>query len=283
METAIGSMSGAAMALEDGHAFVPQRCRSTDRVMWLTADRLFYAGLLGARSLHTQGAIIAYVAIDGRLSVRLGGGEWVSTEVAVIQPYVPYEIASEGRNVLNVLVEPETVDVGRLPPLLRRCGAVHAPGFAAHVRDMHRRLASKDDAPDLRPADFDPAFFGEPLPARRLDGRIAAVLENIRNDPSGAMPSEACASRVNLSFSRFRHLFKEEVGIPFRNVRAWKRARSLLHHVHTGTSLVHIALDIGYPDSTHFSHSIRQVYGLKPKDIIAGARKLRIVAQAPAP
>lgn len=270
------------IAAANDNAFVPQSCTSADRVMWITTDRLFYAGLLGSRSMHTQGAIIAYVAIDGRLSVRLEGGEWQSTEVAIVQPYVPYEIACEGRNVLNVLIEPETVDMGKLPALLRRCGAVHAPEFAAHVRDVHRRLASQGGAPDLRPSDFDPAFFGEPLPTRPLDRRIATALETIRNDPSGAVPSDECASRVNLSFSRFRHLFKEEVGIPIRNVRAWKRARSLLHYVHTGSSLVHVALDIGYPDSTHFSHSIRQAYGLKPKDIIAGSRKLRIIAQAPA-
>jgi len=49
------------------------------------------------------------------------------------------------------------------------------------------------------------------------------------------------------------------------------------------TNLVHVALDTGYPDSTHFSHSIRQVYGLKPSDIFAGSRRLSIYAQAPQP
>jgi AraC-like DNA-binding protein len=39
-----------------------------------------------------------------------------------------------------------------------------------------------------------------------------------------------------------------------------------------------VALDTGYPDSTHFSHSIRHTYGLKPKDIFAGSRRLRIYA-----
>ena len=37
-----------------------------------------------------------------------------------------------------------------------------------------------------------------------------------------------------------------------------------------------VALDVGYPDSTHFSHSIRQVYGLTPKSIFAGCRKLAL-------
>jgi AraC-like DNA-binding protein len=44
-------------------------------------------------------------------------------------------------------------------------------------------------------------------------------------------------------------------------------------------ALLELLLDTGYPDSTHFSHSIRQVYGLKPKDIFAGSRRLAIYAQ----
>ncbi|MBB4633356.1 helix-turn-helix transcriptional regulator [Sphingosinicella soli] len=263
-------------------SFVPQRFTAADRVMWITPDRVFYAGLLGEPSMHSRGALIAYVAIDGRLRVRIDGGEWQSAEVAIIQPYVPHEVACEARHVLNVSIEPETVDMDQLPSLLRGCGAAHAPEFAAHVRNVHRRLVAPGGALDLQPSDFDPAFFGEALPPRALDRRITTVLENIRNNPSGPGAAAECASMVNLSFSRFLHLFKEEVGIPFRNVRTWKRARSLLHHVHSNSNLLHVALDIGYPDSTHFSHSIRQVYGLKPKDIIAGSRKLRIIAHAPA-
>jgi AraC-like DNA-binding protein len=65
----------------------------------------------------------------------------------------------------------------------------------------------------------------------------------------------------------------------FRCFRAWKRARSFLAYVKL-PNLTDVALTIGYPDSTHFSHSIRNVYGLTPKDIRAGSRRLAIVANA---
>jgi AraC-like DNA-binding protein len=85
---------------------------------------------------------------------------------------------------------------------------------------------------------------------------------------------------AHLSFSRFLHLFKQEVGAPFRSFRTWKRARNLLNYVvHTDCNLSYIALDTGYPDSTHFSHSIRQVYGLKPSEIFAGSRRLAVHCQ----
>ena len=256
---------------------LPRRCSSAERLMWITPDRVFYAGLLGAPTMHTAGAIVVYVSVEAPLRIRLAGGEWQTTEVAVVQPYVPYEIASDGRHALDILIEPETVNMSLLPELLRTCGAVQAAEFAARVRSAHAHLVAMGPQRDLLPEDFDVLFFNEPLPMRRLDPRIAAVLDRIKSKPSEQATAQACAAQVKLSFSRFLHLFKEEVGAPFRSFRTWKRARSLLHHVNSDSNLVYVALDIGYPDSTHFSHSIRQTYGLKPRDIFAGSRKLRII------
>ena len=86
----------------------------------------------------------------------------------------------------------------------------------------------------------------------------------------------SCATEAGLSASRFLHLFKQETGISFRSFRAWKRARHLLHFANRDLNLAHLAQDIGYPDSTHFSHSIRRFYGLKPRAIFSGSRDLAI-------
>ena len=86
----------------------------------------------------------------------------------------------------------------------------------------------------------------------------------------------SCAAQAGLSASRFLHLFKEQTGISFRSFRAWKRARHLLHFANQDLNLAHLAQDIGYPDSTHFSHSIRRFYGLKPRAIFSGSRDLAI-------
>ena len=86
----------------------------------------------------------------------------------------------------------------------------------------------------------------------------------------------SCAAEAGLSPSRFLHLFKEETGISFRSFRAWKRARHLLHFANQDINLAHLAQDIGYPNSTHFSHSIRRFYGLKPRAIFSGSRDLAI-------
>lgn len=259
-----------------------QAPHANERFMCLMPDRVLYVGLLGEPTVRTMGGVNVYVASEGAIRVRVEGGEWESGELAVVQPYVPHQVASDARLILLLGVEAETVDLAALPAPLNANGVVDDPAFVRRARaavDALRGAASgAGPSPDLAATDVDTLFFGGPLAPRVLDSRIRSVVDSIKRDPAAALSAEDCARSVHLSFSRFLHLFKDHVGAPFRSFRTWKRARSLLHHVNRDANLVHVALDTGYPDSTHFSHSIRQVYGLKPKDIFAGSRRLAVYA-----
>ncbi len=254
----------------------PLRAKAIE-LMWVTPDRVFYRGLLGAPSVRMMGSIIVYIAVEGAIRVRLNDKDWQVTAMAVVPPYLPHEVLSEARLINVIKVEAETVDLDALPAMLRGRGAVEAPEFVAHVRRRSEELHARENE-DLMTLDFDHMFFDQPLAPRRIDRRIQKVIDRIKRHPSAPADAEDCAHNVSLSFSRFLHLYKDEIGVPFRSFRSWKRARSLLHRVNRSSNLAHVALDTGYPDSTHFSHSIRQVYGLKPKDIFAGSRRLAVYA-----
>ncbi|MFV0680187.1 helix-turn-helix domain-containing protein [Ottowia sp.] len=256
----------------------------TERVMWVTPDRVFYVGLLGVPSARSIGAISLYVALDAPVQISVEGGQWQTGHVAIVQPYVSHRIACDARQIAVIHVEPESVDGAGLPAMLRQgSGLLAAEDFRARALRCHQALMRNGQRADAPMFDFDQLVFGAALPSRSVDPRIAKVLERIRSAPASQALAQDCAAQVHLSFSRFLHLFKSEVGVSFRSFRAWKRARSLLHHVvDQHTTLTDVALCAGYPDSTHFSHSIRQVYGLKPKDIFAGSRKLRVIG-APQP
>jgi AraC-like DNA-binding protein len=124
-------------------------------------------------------------------------------------------------------------------------------------------------------------FLGEALPDRNIDTRIKRAAQKLDDFSGSKMTAADCAASVNLSPSRFLHLFKEQTGISFRAFRAWKRARHLLHFANQDLNLAHLAQDIGYPDSTHFSHSIRRFYGLQPRAIFSGSRDLAIYRSDP--
>jgi len=250
---------------------------ASQRVMWLNADRVVYVGLMGEPSVRTLGAFAIYVSLKLPHRICIDGGEWQETELSVVPPGVPHRIISGERMICNVLIESETVGVQTLPEFIREGrGAVQGPEALAGVRGALDRLRQGGHRQFERTEDFDQSFFGTTLPARLLDRRIRAVLDRIKQDPNSHTSAEDCAVASHLSVSRFLHLFKAEVGSPFRSFRTWQRARSVLYYVTRSANLASIAQDVGYPDSTHFSHSIRQVYGLTPKSIFAGCRKLEL-------
>lgn len=254
-----------------------EQARRSDRLMWLSADRVLYAGLLGETSSRTLGGWAMYVSLDEPHSVSIDGGPWECGELIVVPPFVPHRLMAGSRWVCNVTVEAESVDPAALPAFLTvRAGVVEAPLAARRVREVYAHLLQAGRDVDLAALDFDQALFGQALAPRRIEPRIAAVLAQIKRDPASQLTAEEAAASVDLSFSRFLHLFKQETGSSFRALRTWKRARSLLQYVTRQSSLTDVALDAGYPDSTHFSHSIRQFYGLKPRDIFAGSRRLAL-------
>jgi len=49
-----------------------------------------------------------------------------------------------------------------------------------------------------------------------------------------------------------------------------------MDHANREDSLTDVALDLGYPDSSHFSHSIRASFGLQPRSIREGSRGMKV-------
>ncbi len=237
------------------------------KLIWMDADRVFYRGLLGQPAERVLGSLTLYASVTGELRASVDGAAEASAEFIAVPPYAPHRVASADGWVHCLLIEPEYVDWSRLP-------SVDPCRTARLIRDGGSWLQDHPTRSFPSPADFDQRFFGITTPRRQPDARIARVIERMRQHPADAFTAQDCAEDCGLSASRFMHLFKTEAGVSFRNFRTWKRARSLLERAHDVGNLTDLALDLGYPDATHFSHAIRRFYGLKPSDIVAGSRRL---------
>jgi AraC-like DNA-binding protein len=249
--------------------------RDSGRLMLISPERVFYAGLLGRPRQRLSGGFNFYASLQGSLTIVEGGSERTG-EVAVLPPYATHSIASELPSVICVVIEPETVEPEAMAALVSRLGGSDSAVFAGHARAAYHYLRQQQRRDGFTTAEFDRLMFGEVVPEREIDARIRRVAA-LLNDFSGSrMTAADCAAIVQLSRSRLLHLFKDEIGVPFREFRAWKRARYLLHFVNEDLNLAHLAQDMGYPDSTHFSHSIRRFYGLQPRAIFSGSRDLAI-------
>ncbi len=252
--------------------------RESGHLMLISPERVFYAGLLGRPRKRSSGGFNIYAAIRGSLKITEDKSEAVG-EVALVPPYLPHSVESEHPSIICLVIEPETVEPLAMDQLSARISGPGAPDIAQRIRQAYDSLRLQQRRGGFTTGQFDQLFFGEALPDRNIDQRIrrsAARLNDFSDFSGGKMTATDCAASVSLSPSRFLNLFKEQTGVSFRAFRAWKRARHLLHFVNEDINLAHLAQDIGYPDSTHFSHSIRRFYGLQPRAIFSGSRDLAI-------
>ena len=194
----------------------------------------------------------------------------------MVPPNVRHTIASDYRSVICLVIEPESVRPGVFEDLAKRLSGPKRQFSPTASAPPMSTLRQRQGGDDISNAEFDMMCFGEALPRARSIRAWRARSLQIGKFSGEPVTAASCAAEAGLSPSRFLHLFKEETGISFRSFRAWKRARHLLHFANQDINLAHLAQDIGYPDSTHFSHSIRRFYGLKPRAIFSGSRDLAI-------
>lgn len=266
--------------VRDEYELVPADNRQGRWQLFVTPDRIAYVGLLGRPGTRTMGATTFYVALENPFRIWQEGAGTSETMFAIVPAYVPHHIATRDRNFAEVLVESESVEP---EAIIAQCAATpgRAEQTANRVLEGFRRARERPPANDG--LDFDALFFDAPLRPRKVDPRIAAVIGRINTDPSAKHGAELLAAMTGLSFSRFTHLFCEQTGTTLRSFRAWKRARSVMHFFKCGKTLLDTALEMGYADSTHFSHALRRFYGLSPRDMFAGARGVAVFEQrAPA-
>ncbi|KRB79926.1 helix-turn-helix domain-containing protein [Noviherbaspirillum sp. Root189] len=247
------------------------------KLMLITPDRICYAGLLGRPLTREFGALTIYASLGAPLHVMIGNGGWQSMEMCVVPPDTPHQIATVDRRIGVYMIEPESIDMTRLPDWLSPESAGGSAALLPRLRDGFLSLTDGTVHVNTVRSRLDDFLLGEILPPRRLEWRMATVVNRIKRNPSDSVGAEEYAEQVDLSFSRFLHLFKDEVGTTFRRFRAWKRARNFMSYVNTNLNLTDIALETGFPDSSHFSHTVRRYWGLTPRDIIAGSRSLAVI------
>lgn len=245
--------------------------------MLIDAERVYYCGRLGQPTCRRLGSLTLYASRLAPLHITTAGSCSEPTRFAIVPPYVPHSVHSTDDWITCLLIEPEYIDLARLP-MFSRPGPTCTDQlpWAATVRLSQALIGTStdDEAADLG---LDDVFYSScALPRRQLDPRIDKLIACMRQDAAAEWSAQSAARHCEVSPSRFLHLFKAEVGVNFRHFRIWKRARQMLTHANSTSSLTHIAQDLGYADSSYFSNSIRQVYGLRPKDIMAGSRGLSL-------
>ncbi len=99
------------------------------------------------------------------------------------------------------------------------------------------------------------------------DPRVLQAIDHILSRPGEPATLEELAQLVNLSPSRFRHLFVAETGMPLRTYQLWRRLLRVWEFLMQGEALASAAHAAGFADSAHLSRTCKTMFGLAPSSM----------------
>lgn len=244
------------------------RIAGRGRICIWPGGSLWIGTALRGAEMHAHHAIQIPFALDGEIRFRPDTDPaWTTYRGCMIPPDLPHAFDANGNTVAHVFVDPETAEghalrarlsAGAIVPLgeeereesaailLRAWRESHeCPRLAAAAREVIGRLTGAE----VRPVATDP--------------RVLGAIELIRARIAGPVSLTAVARDLNISPSRLRHLFVEEVGVPFRTYVLWQRLHRLFQ-MKEGETLTEAALAAGFADAAHMTRTFRRMFGLAP-------------------
>lgn len=231
------------------------------------ADRALYLGDLPATGLHRHACPVFLLGLSGRFALHLGGQEVVTCHSALVNTGVAHVFDPRGEQVAVMYLEPDSPEARALQPWFQRNGGV--------MLDPAVRVGSHSSA-QARLRSFDlPALLDVVLDTvPPLDQRVAQAITRMRQGGGDAVSRGMAADAASLSASRFNHLFRQEAGVSFRSYRVWTQVRSALGGLATSPRLTDAALEGAFVDSSHFSRTFRQTFGMTPSSVLKPLRSV---------
>lgn len=249
-----------------------------DRPLWhVGAGAMLFAGCLDYHKPHDHAVPLLLAGLYEPFLIRVAGGVWRRTKLAVIPAGRRYELAAGGLPVAVLYLEPEGGSLMRLEGLLDDVqladGILLGEGASvAALRQLYedpRAICRAGDVLDGLISEARQAEYQSPV---AVDRRVAAVLSQLSEMPDEALSSEAAAGLAGVSLSHFQHLFQRQIGVSFSRYRGWRRLRAAIREVTVGANLTGAAHAAGFYDQAHFTRQFSRSFGAAPSRTLSNIR-----------
>ena len=222
---------------------------------------------------HSHHAIQIFLALDGSAAIRAAGGEWREAQGFIVRPDVEHSFNARGASGALLFVDPESSEGVWLQAALADDITV-APAARLQVcltelRTFFERPLESMDVGDLVRHCVRAFCAGAP-PSRRLDERVTKVLRKIREADELRMSLESAAALVHLSPGRFAHLFKDQLGLPFRRYMLWRKLTRAMLAIGRHSSIAEAAHASDFADAAHLTRTFHQMFGIPPSVMMRG-------------
>lgn len=227
----------------------------------------------GAVPGHAHHVIQVCVGFERDVAIRRVGDAWHEARGIIVRHDVEHEFNGNGAMGAMLMVDPESAEGAWLSSALTvDITLVPAPRVEACVRELSafwsRPLEAMEVGRLVRHCIS--ALCPGAMPSRTLDPRIARVLQAIRASDDLRLSLEAAAGMVHLSPGRFIHLFKDEVGLPFRRYMLWRKVTRAMLSMGRERTLAAAAQCGDFADAAHLTRTFGQMFGMNPSVLMRG-------------
>jgi len=234
--------------------------------LYVGKGRALYCGPLQHLEAHVYGAPVLHVGIYSPFKMKLADGEWRRYRMAVVPPGLRHALDIAGGVHGKLFVE---VDSPYAAAFRRRFP--YGKGVVTAVNDAEAAECFRwifEENPNQAAVE---RRLGLLLPTvgdeSVLDARIQKIVALIRSEPDRNYSQAELGAALDLSPSRVLHLFSEQIGVPYRRYRLWKRLWLSTERLHASDSMTMAAMESGFADATHFSHAFRDTFGVNPAPV----------------
>ncbi|MEU4455249.1 AraC family transcriptional regulator [Nocardioides sp. NPDC023903] len=251
---------------------LPDSCCDDARpTVWLWSGHAAYRGPSLRLGAHSGSVTCFALGLDAPFLLRAGQAEPRRVRSALIPARTSHQIVvGEEQTMLFFYADPGASGTAHLlGAMTDRAGTI-----AYDHRDEAALLADWRQGPVTDPEMLRRRLLdaGEMNPT---DERIRVAMQLLRDRPGERGSAAEMAAAVNLSQSRFLHLFSAHSGTSFRRYRLWARMRYAAAAVSQGADLSTAASDAGFASPSHFSDTFRAMFGLTATQLLSN--QLRIV------
>jgi AraC-like DNA-binding protein len=222
---------------------------------------------------HAHHAIQVFVAMEGEAAIRAPGEEWREARGLIVRPDVEHSFNAQGATGALLFVDPESAEGAWLQGALTQDITVvpdaRLQACVAALRAFWERPLESMEVGDLIRHCVHALCAGGP-PTRRLDPRVAMVLKSIRDSEDLRVSLEAAAEIVHLSPGRFAHLFKDELGLPFRRYMLWRKVTRAMLSIGSERTIAAAAHRGDFADAAHMTRTFYQMFGIPPSVMMRG-------------
>lgn len=222
---------------------------------------------------HSHHAIQIVVTIAGDVAIKGPRGDWRTGRGVVVRQDVEHTYDGKGAMGGMIFVEPESYEGVWLQTALADDITVVPDVRTAVCADPLRTFLEKPleamEVGDLIRHCVLSLCPGAP-PSRRLDERVTNVLTAIQASDDLRVSIEDAAAMAYLSPSRFAHLFKQQVGLPFRRYMLWRKLTRAMLAIGKEPTIAAAAHASDFADAAHLTRTFYQMFGLPPSVMMRG-------------